>query len=319
MIRKPGLLAAVAATVALSACGSASTAGNAFGRATPPSPSSLPVPGPSGTTQPGSAVAHVMLVVLENRERPDVIGNSEAPALNSLASRYGQATQAYATTHPSLPNYLELLTGSTFAITSDCTSCSVEGPTLVDQLDTRGIGWRAYMEGMSKPCDQAPSTDTDYAKKHDPFLYVRHLVADPTACQRVVPAGRLAGDLMSGRAPPFLWYTPNLCHDGHDCSTATMDRWVAGFIPSVLSSLWYAQGGVIVITFDEGSSDAGCCRIAHGGRTATLVISTRTGPRRRLTAPIDQAGILGTIEDLFGVGRLGDAVCPCAGNLHSLV
>jgi len=260
-----------------------------------------------------------MVVVLENHEVSDIIGNSDAPELNSLASRYGQATQAYGTSHPSLPNYLELLAGSTFGITSDCTSCSVEGPTLVDQLDARGIGWRAYMEGMSKPCDQAPSTDTDYAKKHDPFLYVRHLVSDPATCQRVVPGDRLGGDLASGPAPPFLWYTPNLCHDGHDCSTATMDHWVAGFIPSVLSSLWYAQGGVIVITFDEGSSDAGCCRIAHGGRIATIVISTHTGPGARLTAPVDQAGILGTIEDLFGVGRLGDAACACAGNLHSLL
>ncbi len=314
MTRRPA--AVWAAVVLLSACGlsacgpAASTASRA---ATTQGPTSV------ANTPAGAPVPHVMLIVLENREASDVVANPAAPELNSLASHYGLATQAYATTHPSLPNYLELLTGSTLGVTSDCTSCSVDGPTLVDQLSARGLRWRAYMEGMPAPCDQAASSPAGYAKKHDPFLYVRHLAASSAACHQVVPAGQLAGDLASGQAPSFIWYTPNLCHDGHDCPTATMDHWVAGFVPSVLASAWYARDGVVIITFDEGSSDAACCRIAHGGRIATLVISARTGPGARLTSPVDQAGILGTIEDLFGVGRLADAACACAGSLHALL
>ena len=37
--------------------------------------------------------------------------------------RYALARSMYATTHPSLPNYLALTGGSTFGIHSDCTSC----------------------------------------------------------------------------------------------------------------------------------------------------------------------------------------------------
>jgi len=92
-------------------------------------------------TRAAAAAPHVMVVVEENREYPEVIGNPSAPYVNSLASQYGLATQAYATTHPSLPNYLELIAGTTFGITDDCTACSVEGTTLVDQLQASGLDW----------------------------------------------------------------------------------------------------------------------------------------------------------------------------------
>jgi hypothetical protein len=54
---------------------------------------------------------HVVLVVEENSSYADVIGSSEMPYLNSLASQYGVATQYFANTHPSIGNYFVLTTG----------------------------------------------------------------------------------------------------------------------------------------------------------------------------------------------------------------
>jgi phosphatidylinositol-3-phosphatase len=267
---------------------------------------------------PPAGVAHVMVVVLENRERGAVLSDPQAPYLDGLARRFGTADNAVATTHPSLPNYLELLAGTTFGIDSDCGDCRVDGSTLVDQLDTKGIGWKAYMEAMPAPCYRGVSDGT-YAKKHDPFMYVSHLADDPALCQRVVPYSQLSPDLTSGRAPPFLWVTPDLCDDGHDCATATMDTWMAKNLEPVLASSWFKDHGVVIVTFDEGTSGASCCDGAHGGRIATIVAAQGAPGGLRSTQPVDHAGTLATIEDLYGVANLGDAACPCAGSLTPLL
>jgi hypothetical protein len=56
--------------------------------------------GTGGTPLPASA--HVFLVVEENHSYSQVIGNSSMPYLNSLAAKYGLATQYYADVHPSI-------------------------------------------------------------------------------------------------------------------------------------------------------------------------------------------------------------------------
>jgi len=260
-----------------------------------------------------------MVVVMENRDYSSVIGDSSAPNTNSLASRFGLATRAYGTSHPSLPNYLELVSGSTFQISDDCTSCSVDGTTLVDQLQGRGVDWRAYMEGAPTPCYLGASSSSGYAKKHDPFVYFAHIRGDPSMCNRVVPGAQLQSDIASNRLPPFVWLTPDLCNDGHDCSTATADAYLGRLVNAVLSSSWYSAGGVVIVTWDEGEDASGCCSGAHGGHIATLVIFAAVHPGARLDTAVDHAGTLRTIEALYGLPPLGDAACPCSGSLLPLL
>src|SRR5581483_5601814 len=68
---------------------------------------------------------HIFIVVEENHSYNQIIGSSSAPYLNSLAQQYGLSAQSKAVAHPSLPNYLALIGGDTFGITSDCTKCFV--------------------------------------------------------------------------------------------------------------------------------------------------------------------------------------------------
>jgi hypothetical protein len=262
---------------------------------------------------------HTMLIVLENREYGDVVGSPHAPFITDLARRYGSATNLFAATHPSLPNYLELLTGRTFGISSDCTSCSVDGDTLVDQLDRQGTAWAAFMEGMPSPCFTGANAGSIYAKKHDPFMYVRHLAANPVACAKVQPMTELDAALSAPSPPAFIWVTPNMCDDGHDCALATADGWLRGQLGRIQASPWYGDGGVVIVTWDEGTSAAGCCGHARGGHIATLVVGNRVKPGSHVDTPVSHAGILATIEDRYGVDRLGDAACPCSGTLASLL
>ena len=106
---------------------------------------------------------HVVVIVFENKERGQVLGSGDAPTFDSLAARYADLTSYHALTHPSLPNYLALVSGSTQGITDDCTVCRARGPSIGTLLTRAKRSWTAYAEGY-------PSS-LRFAKKHMPFLY----------------------------------------------------------------------------------------------------------------------------------------------------
>lgn len=161
---------------------------------------------------PASRSSHVVTVVLENEERSAVIGSSAAPYVNALARRYGTLMQSFAITHPSLPNYLALTSGSTQAIESDCTDCHVPARNIVDQLEAAGISWKAYLEDVPSPCFLGAG-HAGYAKKHNPFgiLRRRRRLAEPLLAPRRLrrlrrpaarPARREPADVRVDHAEP---------------------------------------------------------------------------------------------------------------------
>ncbi len=271
-------------------------------------------PSPSARL-PGGAT-RVAVIVMENQEYGGIIGSHSAPFLNSLAGRYGLATGMYAITHPSLPNYLALTGGATLGIDSDCTGCSVGATSIVDQLERAHLSWRAYMEDLPHPCFTGASAG-GYAKKHDPFAYYTRVTRDRTSCANIVPLTRLTADERSGTLPRFTWISPNLCHDMHDCSVSTGDRFLAGLVPSLLRAL--GPRGLLFLTWDEGSTDDGCCRLASGGHIVTIVAGDGARAHARLATPTDHYSVLQTIEDLLGLGRLRGADCVCTPSLQPLL
>jgi phosphatidylinositol-3-phosphatase len=264
---------------------------------------------------PASRASHVVVVVMENAEYGEVIGGAQAPYVNSLARRYGLATQSFAIRHPSLPNYLALTSGSTQGINSDCTGCAVSARNVVDQLEAARISWRAYLEDVPGPCFGGASAG-GYAKKHNPFAYYRDVARSPARCERLVGFARLAADLRAGSLPTFAWISPNLCDDGHDCGVAGGERFLARTIPALLREL--GPHGMLVLSWDEGVSDAGCCGVAAGGRVATIVAGPDVRPGARTATPIDHYGVLGSIEEALGLPALAGARDPRSGRLWSL-
>jgi phosphatidylinositol-3-phosphatase len=263
---------------------------------------------------PGSPGSHVVIIVMENAEYGEVIGSSQAPYVNALARRYGLATQSFAVTHPSLPNYLALTSGSTHGVSSDCTDCHVSATNIVDQLEAAGISWAAYLEDVPKPCFRGAGAG-GYAKKHNPFMYYDDIAGSASRCGRLVGFGRLTQALRSGRLPTYSWITPNLCDDGHDCGVSAGDRFLARTVPALLREL--GPHGFIVVTWDEGGSDQGCCG-AHGGHVATIVAGPEVRRGGRMRHAIDHYGVLGTIEQALGLPPLAGAADPKAGRLTPL-
>jgi acid phosphatase len=257
----------------------------------------------------------VITIVLENAEYGQVIGSAQAPYTNSLARRFGLATQSYAVTHPSLPNYLALTSGATHGIESDCTGCAVNAPNIVDQLEAARVPWGAYLEDVPGPCYTGAEA-AGYAKKHNPFAYYRDVVRSPSRCRRLAGFGALSAALRTGRLPRYVWITPNLCDDGHDCGVRAADRFLARTVPLLLGQL--GPHGFIVLTWDEGSTDAGCCGSARGGRVATVIAGPGVRRGAREARPLDHYGVLATVERALGLPLLGGAASPAAGSLAPL-
>lgn len=259
--------------------------------------------------------SHIVEIVMENKEAGDVLGNRQAPFVNRLARRYGAAQASYAITHPSLPNYLALTSGSTHGIASDCTDCHVAGQNLIDQLEAAGVSWKAYMEDLPRPCF-AGARYRGYAKKHDPFLYYDDIAASRARCAKVVSFGRLVDDLSAGTLPTFSFLSPNLCHDTHDCAVSSGDRFLARIVPRLLAEL--GPHGVLVLTWDEGRSVRGCCAGSHGGRIPTIVAGPDVRPGARVRIRVDHYGVLHTIEKALGLPALAAAADPSHGDLEGL-
>lgn len=304
-LKRPVTALLLCGTLVLGACGS--------GRMLP----AQTVASPRAAMGRGApAPARIAVVVMENEEYGDVIGSASTPYINGLAARYALARQMYAVTHPSLPNYLALTGGSTFGISSDCTDCEVRSTSIVDQLRHAGISWRAYMEDLPSPCFRGDGS-AGYAKKHDPFMYYTRVSGNARQCHNVVPLARLGADERSGSLPRFIWISPSLCHDMHDCGTATGDHFLKGLLPGLLSRL--GRGGLLFLIWDEGTSGDGCCRLASGGHIATIVAGPGARRGARMDTPTDHYSVLQTIEDLLGLGRLRGAACACTPSLAPLL
>jgi phosphatidylinositol-3-phosphatase len=236
------------------------------------------------------AARSVFLIVMENKSAAKALTGQFT---TSLANRYGVASNYRAITHPSVPNYLALTSGSTWGITDDSYH-ALPKQDLGTQLTTAGIPWRAYMEGLGAGgCLQSP---VPYDPGHNPFAFYGG------ACPpNVVPLTALAGDLGDVHiAPRFSWITPNLCHDTHNCSVAIGDQWLQQTVGEITASAAWSNRGVLLITWDEDDASS-------LNQVLTLFVASGI-PHRESTKPYDHYSLLATIEDLLGVGRLGAAV-----------
>jgi hypothetical protein len=237
--------------------------------------------------------AHVMVIVEENRNRSEVIGASNMPYFNSLALRYGNTTDWNEVSHPSLPNYLALASGSTQGVTDDGCEYSFSGvPTIGSQLSAAGISWKAYLEGLPEPGSEVCLLG-GYAKKHNPFAYFPE-----TNGSHVVPATQFQTDESSGQLPAFMFYAPNSTYDGHSGTNEQVDNYLKNLVPNVLASRWYSEGGTVIITWDESKGE---------GKIPTVVLKGR-GSGKALTARGNHYGTLSTIEGLYRLPLLGNAV-----------
>jgi phosphatidylinositol-3-phosphatase len=242
---------------------------------------------PCGTTTAATGYDHVVWIVMENRSSKDVIGSPSAPYLRSLAAACGLATNYRSVSHPSLPNYLALTSGSTYGIHDDNGPGShpLPDPSIFSLLFN---DWRSLEESMPVACDRASTGQ--YAVKHNPAPYYTNL--DSSCTTQDLPLNSTPD--VTAR---FTLIAPNLCDDMHDCSTAVGDLWLAAEVPRILDSLTYHGGHTVVfITWDE--DDAG------NGTVPAYVIAPSVQAGTQSALPFTHYSLLRTTEELLGLEPL---------------
>lgn len=253
-------------------------------------------------------IRHVIVIVLENHPYPKIIGH--APFITSLAHRCGLAANYHHNAKVSLPNYLAMTSGATHGLRRDCTpkQCSLGGPSIFTQLARHHKRWRVYEESMPGRCGRASSGL--YAARHNPAVYYRRI--GHRQCRRhVVPlgsraTGRLKKALNSRGTPAYMFVTPNLCHDMHDCSVTVGDTWVSAWVRMMVKSRAYRAGHTaIFLTFDEGSDT--------NGHIPTVIVSPYTHAGKVSHRRYSHFSLMRTTEKVLGIRRCLRKACSVRG------
>lgn len=251
-----------------------------------------------------------MVIWEENHSAADVLGSAEAPTFRAIAAGCASATSYHAVTHPSLPNYLTMTSGRSYARSpydGDCSptgSCTTANPSVFAQEAAAGRTWASYAEAMPQPCDRADSGT--YAVRHNPATYYPGLAA---ACQRfdlplgTTTAGALAEAVRSGTLPTLATVTPDLQNDMHDGTIAQADTWLDDWLPVITAGPDYRDGRLaVIIAWDEGSGGGD-----QPSSAPLLAMSAATRPGTKLAGPLDDDSVLRTVDDISGLRPLGQA------------
>lgn len=241
---------------------------------------------------------HIAMIVMENETHTSIIGNSNAPFINFLAKQNVSADNYMALTNPSLPNYLALIGGDTFGVTTDCSNCYQSAENLVDRLEGKHLSWKAYMESMPTSC--YTQIDYPYAVKHNPFIYFDDIRTNSIRCLNVVPYDQLSKDLQSADTTPnFIWITPNMCHDMHDCSIKQGDNWLSREVPKLLNSpAFKTQKSLLILTWDEGNT--------ANNRIPTILAGSDVKTATTSAVLYNHYSLLKTIETAWNLAPLTD-------------
>jgi hypothetical protein len=275
--------------------------------------------------------SHVFVIVMENTSLKTLTAANNVsftPYLTELAKSGATHGDYHGVAHPSLPNYIAMISGGTQGIGCDCDptgsacniftcnlaihacGCSQKAAHVGDQLIQAGKSWRAYGESMMTPCNLTNASP--YATRHLPFLYFDDVVSDMQGCKtNVVDYSQFSGDLAS--PPALAFVAPNLTDDMHDPfpagsqNLANGDKWLANEVPAILGSDAYKQGGVLFIVWDEDDL-SGPPLGAADDPIPLFVLSPLAKSNGFVGAThADHYSLLATIEDGLGLGRLGQA------------
>jgi hypothetical protein len=311
-------------------------------------------------------IGHVFILMLENEGYQVTFGpTSPAKYLNHLKRQGALVRNYFGTSHFSLGNYIALISGQApnpateydcgqfteFAATGMTANGQAIGtgcvypasvPTIANQLEAKGLTWKAYMEDMGKIPERESATcghpqigarDTtqgaqvgdQYASRHDPFVYFHGIIDTPSCAQHVVNIRALNADLkLIVATPNYVFITPNLCHDGHDggrgskCvdgepgGLVSADRFLQTVVPQIVSSPAFKRDGLLIITFDESdleyNYDASTKAVSVNSGDAGACCNEPPGPNipaYRADAAIARTAINGPGLIGPGGGRIG--------------
>lgn len=229
--------------------------------------------------------SHVTIVVMENRAYDSIVDSAKAPYINQVLIPQGVLlTNSHAVEHPSQPNYLDLFSGSNQDVTDDSCPHAFATRNIASELLASGRTFAGYAESLPHPGYTGCSLFFIYARKHSPWVNFSTVPA----------ANNLPYHGFPSAPTSLVWITPNMCHDMHDCSTSTGDRWLRNNLPQIIA--WNAKhDGLLILTWDEAEPDRD-----GTNHIATILVGPMIKPGRSSQA-VTHFTLLRTLETIFAL------------------
>ncbi len=279
-------------------------------------------------------IDHVQLIYMENKGVGNIIGSPNAPFINSLINSQDYVSNYYALGHPSDPNYFRIMGGSDFGLAYNPVSNVINAPSLMQEMDTAGISWVGYAQGMPFPgatmssgtyaTDALPFLEFKYVFNNSPTYLQTHLqpltqlstgLADPTTAPRFAwiaadSANNMEGPINSP-ASAARWAISQLTN--HQYNVAAGDAFVEQQVQTIEASpTWNSsQSDVIYVTMDEDSNNLSLGLGNEGNHVVMIAIPNQAAVNAGMqpgpyvvNGYADEYSLMSTIEYNVGVAPL---------------
>ena len=237
--------------------------------------------------------SHVVVVMEENHSYSDIIGNSSAPYMNSLATSGALLTSSYAVSHPSEPNYMALFGGSTFGLSSDkCPLSEGTKANLGSELLGAGFTFKGYSEGLPK-AGSTVCTSGEYARKHSPWVNYSNV---PTSDS--LPFTSFPSSTNYASLPTVSFVIPNLQDDMHDGTISQADTWLKSKL-SAYATWAKSNNSLLIVTWDEDdySENNQIPTIFYGANVTT----------GKYDETVNHYNVLAALEQMYGLAKVGSS------------
>ncbi|KAI9494527.1 phosphoesterase family-domain-containing protein [Zychaea mexicana] len=200
----------------------------------------------------GKHFDRVVIIIFENKDYETAMENDY---FKSLPSRHNGVllTNYRGTSHPSQPNYIAMISGSTDGTDEDDES-NIDRKTIVDLLEKKNISWKSYQEDYPGGCNKEMDID-GYARKHNPFISFKNIQKDKKRCARIVNSKQLDKDIENNSVPQYVFYTPDINNDAHDTDVDYGAKWLKKFLEPRIKKSAFSENTMFVVTFDEDDSN----------------------------------------------------------------
>jgi hypothetical protein len=238
---------------------------------------------------------HVVIVVEENKLYSLVVGNPDAPYINSLLSRAAVFTNYHALTHPSQLNYLAMFSGSFQGVTNNTApppGVPFSTPNLGSLLIGAGRSFAGYSESQPEVGYLGPVFE-NYRRRHNPWSNFSNVPPESNLPYTHFPTPDHFDTL-----PTVSFVIPNLLNDMHSDSIGRGDAWLRDNLDAYIQ--WAdTHYSLFILTFDESNA-------ADSNHILTIFIGPMVRPGF-YALPVNHLHLLRTLEDMYGLAHAGDS------------
>jgi hypothetical protein len=272
---------------------------------------------------------HIVVVVEENKDFEEIIGNAAAPYLNKLAAEGAVLTRMFAEEHGSQGNYFWLFSGSNQNVGYDnkLPATKFAAANLGAALVAKGFTFKGYSQSLPAIGAEVERIPRGclypclYGRKHVPWISFKNV---PNGTTLETSANLRFADFPAdySRLPTVAFVIPDMANDMHngppETSIPAGDLWLRQNLDRYYQ--WAkTHDSLLIVTFDENADTSGYRGLTDpaidpGGdrrsrdlqnRVPTIFAGARVAPGQADAEPLTHVNILRTIEAIYGLPRAG--------------